>query len=87
LNENRISPPPPRSLGTNQTGGGDNSYNGALHVEDDGHALLLKPFGMAYLRGTNHDERMTMQGFIGILLGLFIRAAATLTVQLARRGG
>lgn len=52
--------------------GGDGSYNEALHVEDDGHALLLKPLGRAYLRGTNNDERMTMQGAAAFYWGLFI---------------
>lgn len=48
-----------------------NSYNEALHVEDDGYALHLKPMGMPMHGGNN--ELLSQQGAAEYYWGLLIR--------------
>lgn len=54
--------------------GGENSFNEALSVNDDGYTLFLKPLGMAFL-AHNYNQRnqnLTPEGGAEIYWGLLI---------------
>jgi len=52
--------------------GGDNSFNEALSVADDGHSLLLRPMGMA-LYGYSEKDVLTKHGAAEYLWAIFIQ--------------
>jgi hypothetical protein len=49
----------------------DNSFNEAINVESDGHALFLKPLGMTHM-GRGREQMLTQEGAAEYLWGLFI---------------